>query len=938
MEAGRFMKRTFGRPFGAVPCTIFAVTTILMAFQLVAVRTASAAEEVRRLEPVVVTGSLIPTTELVTATPVDIYTSADISKYGSQTVRQFLNTLPSAIGSGNFGETRGNGGDGSAAVSIRGIQGGTLVLINGRRLAQNELFGSGNVDINMIPLGVIERIEVLKDGASALYGADAQAGVINVITKKGFTGTEMYASYGNTVETDVGQQAYYFVTGAATEKSSVMVGGNYYRANSLFSFDRDRSRVDLSDRTSLLWLRNTSGTSNPGRLRTSAANDPDDIIPAAGLVFGAAPRGLPGEPAPGTTPSIPFDPTEFHTFTAADRFPFPIFTPAIRNSERWSIFGEGSHQLFGEHLEFFTEGMFSRSLSHNELAPTPIVFFGLETETSPGGIVIPAENFYNPFGIDMSLVQYRGVELGPRTEDITADFFRFVGGFRGKIADTDYRWETAVLYNEDYRVSRLGGEFSRRALESAVARTDELAFNPFGREANSPAQLALVSQLLFQTSKSILDGIDAQIGGPLFELPGGKLEAVIGGGHYEQRVEFEVDNSTRVGDTVGFNQANPFSGQREFNSAYGEIKIPITGNDFKAPMFESFELSLAGRWDEYSDFGSTENPKVVFRWQPFEEPIVLRGSYGTSFIPPSFGDLNFVGQSFPELFNPFTRAFEQPIGGTTLVGNPNLAPEKGENWTAGAVWKPSFVKGLTLGIEYYRIRITDRVAFNTQFLIDQNFRTGRQRTGLDPTVLANQEAIVAAGDFAELINFQAGVGYLDIITPSLNLGGVKTDGLDITASYELPTDNWGKFTLALNGTYVITFDRQVLPGQPFDDVLGDFIPAETDAFGFGTIPRIKGNLSCFWNFKSWELGATANYVHHVRDYALAGLDREISSIVTVDLQASYTFPWDMRVTLGILNIADQEPPRATGAFADNYDRDTHDLRQRFVYFSVLKRF
>lgn len=902
-------------------------------------------DEVIKREPVVVTGSLIPTTELVGATPVDIYTSVDIAKFGSQTVRQFLSTHPSAIGSGNFGESRGNGGDGSAAVSIRGIQGGTLVLINGRRLA--------NPDLNIIPFGAIERIEILKDGASALYGADAQAGVVNIITRKDFTGTEMYAYYGNTTDTDVGQQNYYFVTGVAGEKSSVMVGGGYYEANALFSKDRSRS-----------FGAGTSGSSNPGRMRASGDNpgftdirtnlyrtftiEPDSTIltnPPVGLVFGVAPRGAPGGPAIGDAPSLPFNPAEFHPFINlpppdGDRFDFPRFTPAIRPSERWNIFGEGTHDLMGEHLQFFTEGVYSRSESFNQLAPTP----GF-------GLFVPASNPYNPFGVDIDNMNYRFLEAGPRTEDVTADFFRFVAGFKGKIADTTWYWETAVLYSEDDRLYRLGGDISASALEAALNDTTAAAFNPFGYAANSPAQVARIVQTLFQSEKSTLASIDAKVGGDLLELPGGAVQTVIGGGHAEQRFNFEVDNATRTGDTVGFNQANPFSGRREYDFVFGELRIPITEKDMNAPLLHAFEVSLAGRIDEYSDFGSTENPKVTFKWQPFEEPVILRGSYGTSFIPPSFGALNFVGQSFPELLNPFTGAFEQPTGGITILGNPDLNPEEGETFTLGAVWSPPGIKGLTVSVDYYKIEIRDRIAQNTQFIIDENFRTGVAATGhTAPFTPAEARAIVDAGRFGpfdpdpnmRLINFDENFfEYLNIDSPFFNLGSVKTDGLDVMVSYEMPTDNIGTFTFTVNGTYVLSFDRQTLPGEPFDDVLGDFIPEEADAFGFGTIPRLRGNLSCFWNYKQFEFGVTANYTHGVRDYALAfdpGQNRDISSIVTVDLQASYNFPYDTRVTVGVLNVADEPPPLAVGAFADNYDRDMHDLRQRFVYGSVTKSF
>ncbi|HKS36734.1 MAG TPA: TonB-dependent receptor plug domain-containing protein, partial [Verrucomicrobiae bacterium] len=187
---------------------------------------AANAEEPVKLEKTVVTGSLIPTAETVGAAPVAVVSAVELERRDVRAVEQLSKILPSAFGGGNFGSSRGNGGDGSSSIALRGIPGGTLVLINGRRIAPNSFFDGSTVDLNTIPLAAVERIEILKDGGSALYGADAIAGVVNFILKKNYNGAEFNAYYGNTTETDAGTQTYSFVTGSSDEDSSFLVGGS----------------------------------------------------------------------------------------------------------------------------------------------------------------------------------------------------------------------------------------------------------------------------------------------------------------------------------------------------------------------------------------------------------------------------------------------------------------------------------------------------------------------------------------------------------------------------------------------------------------------------------------------------------------------------------------------------------------------------------------
>ncbi len=887
------------------------------------------------MKTVVVTGSLLPTAETVGATPVDTFTTEQIDRTGAETVSQLIRRLPIFTGAGNFNEANGNGGDGTARLSLRGIPGGTLVLINGRRVAPTAFAGS-EVDINSIPMAAIDRIEILKDGGSSLYGSDAVAGVVNIITKKSFNGTAVDAYYGNSPSTDVGQQQYSFVTGFSNEKTSLLVGGSYYRANSLFSNDRERSFGSA-----------TSATSNPGKFRVR--ND----ARGGGLLYNPARAAGDLLDVTVNRTAVPaangrFTPAEFHATGANaenvypnDRFPFPTYTPAIRPSERYGVFGNASHKLFGnDGLEFFAESSYARSDSFNQLAPTPI-------SSGTVGYPIPADNFYNPFGAAIPSWNYRTVEAGPRTETLVYEYFRFVPGVRGRINDSSWNWEVAMLYSQSRGDQVLGGELSRSRLGTAMADTTAAAFNPFGNMANSPAQLNRVTQSLFTLGQSTLWSVDGRVSGEVFDLPAGPVGFATGLEHGEERGESNPDGPTVSADTVGFGADSPIFGERDINSIFSEISIPIFSDANAIPGFHSLTVGSSFRYSDYSDFGSTVDPKVTVRWQPIDETLTIRGSYSTSFKAPTFSELYTAGQSdFPEVRNPYRgpAAVDYFTQFQTFnFGNPRLTPQEAQNFTAGVVWSPKgdALKGLTLGVDWFRIEQSSVPGGSVQYIVDSNFRTGGPANRLPG---GGAGVNPAPGLFNDLITFDpVSDDYVAVNVPTLNLSRTLVQGVDVSATYSRPTDNYGTFTLSAAGTYFYSFDQETIPGSGFVDYLGDY---SVDDFGFESIPRLRMLTSLFWNMKGIEFGVTGNFMGSYRDSALAGFDRAIEEYWTVDLQASYDFTGNTRyellnqtkLTVGVMNVADNPPPFVGASFADNYDRALNDLRQQFVYVSLNKKF
>lgn len=921
-----------------------------------------AGADATELAPMLVTGSMIPTTDIVGLTPVEVFSQVEIQKFGAANVSDVVRRVPAVVGA-QVNEGMGNGGDGSTQINIRGIPGGTLVLINGRRVAPIA-FADSAVDLNMIPMAAIERIEVLKDGASAIYGADAVFGVVNVILRKEFEGVDLYGYYGNTTERDAAKQQYSFTSGTSSGRGSFVVGGNYYKANSLYSQDRKRSRVDLSKRDQN-YLSNSSSSSNPGRFRvrndargggqlydaTKAGDAPvfvtinksatgtpvyaADGVTLIGTKYSPADYHLNGDPTnPAASLNSPPDAARLAEESYPyDRFPFPLYTPALRAAERYSVFGNGEYQLFEKQdtANIFIETLYSKNRSQNGLAPTPIT-------QSTAGFGLPASNPWNPFGVDIPNWNYRMLELGPRTDTVEKDAFRFVSGLKGQIPESSWAWEVAFVYSQEEGENIEGGDISASGLQAAAASTDyATAFNPFGVSGTPPGAVSQVDQALITLGRSQLISVEANVNGKIFDLPGGAVTLGTGAQHREEEGSSTPDGNKEAGNSVGFNQAYELRGERDVDSVYGEIFVPIFGEDNRLPGLYSLNLRGAGRYEDYSDFGNTTKPAVKLGWQPIDETFTAHVSYSQSFQAPTYTDLYYRQQSFPEIRNPYTGAFDQMdvfyLGGNTQesmgYGFPNVEPLEAENILAGGEWRPKQVPGLKLGLDYFRVSRDNVPIQSAEFIINSNFQTG------GPGV----------GAYSNLIDYDpVGQTYNRIIAPTINALSDTLDGFDISARYELGLeriglDGFGKLTFEMNWQYLLTYEQTFSFGKR--DRLGDYSP---DEVGYESLPRLKGYGSMFWNWKDLEMGFFANYTSAYQDANFLLVPdtipepREVSDYLTFDIQASYMFPYQIKFTAGCLNVTDEIVPLVVGSFADNYDRSLVDLRQRFWYASLSKRF
>jgi outer membrane receptor protein involved in Fe transport len=917
-----------------------------------------AAADVQDLQPMVVIGSAIPTTDLVGLVPVDSISIVDLRRQGTITPAEVVRRLPAVVGA-NLSESYGNGGDGSSRINLRGIPGGTLVLINGRRVAP-VAFADAAVDLNMIPTGAIERIDILKDGASAIYGSDAIAGVVNIVLKKEFEGVEVNAYVGNTTEKDAFRQNYSFVAGSSTDKASFIISGNFYKANAVFSQDRERSRVDTTKRDANYISQISTSLSNPGRFSVPNNLRGDNnlynpALPAAQSVPVSLNRGaVPGADGRYTPNDYHwsmaqiFDPTRANEgfpdleVYPYDKFPFPNFTPAIRPSERYGVYGSGDYKLFDDSLVFFADAFYSFSKSMNQLAPTPM-------NQASAGFAIPADNYYNPFGRDISAWGYRFVELGPRIEDIEKDAFRFVTGLRGKIPDSEtWNWEAAFLWSEEKGTQTLRGDVNRTLLQELAGLDTPDAFNPFGFEESSADIVSSVGRTLLARGKTELWSVDARVGGDVFDLPAGGVGLVVGGAYQEDSGENIPDDNLRSGDLIGFNGQDILRGSREITSAFAEVKVPIFSDKYNVPGAYALNLRAAGRVDDYSDFGDTWNPSFKVGWQPVDEFFSFFGSYSQSFRAPTFANLYTAAQeSFPEVRDPYLGGFTQIQ--TVQRGNPDLEPQEADTYTVGFEWRVKQVPGLKANISYFRIERENVPGGSAQFIIDQNAQTGGPANAVPnpafdpsrPASESNKPLIPGVnptpGRYAELITYNAtDLTYDNVEVPTLNLSADELDGFDISVNYDLQTESFGTFSFGMTWQYLLTYNQEQIRGEGFVDRLGDY---SADEFGYESLPRLKGYGSFFWTYGDFETGFYANYTDsYLDDVNALGYVRRVDSYLTFDIQATYKFPYQITATVGCLNVTDEPPPRVLASFADQYDRGLNDLRQRFWYVSVTKKF
>lgn len=736
--------------------------------------------ETIKLEAFTVTGSNVRRLDQEKALPVSVLTMDDIQVRDASQAADFLSGLPQVTGlPGNETATLGATARGdNSTVSLRGIpSSNTLVLLNGRRLVAHAISQSEagvptlSTNVNQLPNQGLERVEVLRDGASSVYGTDAVAGVINYITRRDFVGTELSLRY---AQTEIGDGAEWRGTlthgrNFAGGKGRLSLVLDLYNREAIFARNRGfMAEADHSNLAPAPWNVSTNTTFNARSATSEFGNYQVGTVNAAGVFTAARPTGVPATLV-ATSGTFFLAPTAtgvgFLTTTPArsgitntyywNNNAYRVLQP---ESNRFNAVFTGEFDL-SDRLTAFTDlSLYSaRSLTYRE--PDGI------TQSTDGDIIVPATNPFNPFGTRfwsttgtpnsdgtprltgtpaaVRISNKRLTDLPDRTATVDTDIVRFVGGVRGRLSDT-WRWESAVLMSEG-RVTDLETGPSRKSrLRNAINQTDPaLAFNPFTRTfavqngtlvVTGPYQNPESVQQTFRSEFkregiTKLTSIDFRANGDVIDLwRGNRVGAAVGGEYrfeaYDDfRPPFAGLNPPDSGldptsnDFLGFSPNSDTHGKRHVTALYAEVVVPLVGGEFHLPLIHSLELSASARFEDFTDFGNTTKPKVGATWRPAPWMLV-RASYNEGFNAPNLAQL-FTGTLIRTVTGS-TDSYRSAVTGlptdgpsnrrSIASGNLDLRPEESVGKSAGVVIEVPVVKGLSFGVDYWEIRQSSVIA------------------------------------------------------------------------------------------------------------------------------------------------------------------------------------------------------------------------------------
>ena len=851
-----------------------------------------------RMEEVVVrerrlTGSRLPQAGLRSPVPLDVITRPEIELSGHQSLGQILRYIPAV--SGNSTSTLvTNGGDGTASVTLRGLPASnTLVLLNGRRLNHDALTGD-SVDLNTLPIALIDRIEVLKEGASAVYGSDAVAGVVNVLTRKDLIGWHADAYVGRAAEGDLDTRNFSVSFSEAKETWRLMAGMSYYDQEPAFS--RDRSLSASSDDRARGGIDKRSSATAPALFR---------------LPFGAATlsEGFDGS-----------DPTHFRSALGDDRFEYRDYTSLIVPSTRISAFFDAEWDR--ENVTWFIELLGTRTKSDNTFAPTPL-FTGFENLP----LIVADDQLYNPFSVELYDVRRRITEAGTRRQTNESETRRAVIGVRGSL--DGFNWQMTAQQSRTEAEETLSGAVDawrvQQALRGAECVSPCVPLNLLGPAGSIDAEmLAYIAARPESSGTSRLRAFNFDFDTGLgWSLPGGEMEVAGGVEYREEWLQTRPAEPLAQGAIIGASNFAPTEGRRTSWEVFAELHLPLLAD---LPALHRLDVFLAGRLSQYNDFGRETNPRVLLQYQPAPNWTV-RASYAHGFRAPNLIEL-FGGssQSFEQLNDPCSLA--ENVSGlvgcqqasdpsltqflTQRGGSRGLLPERSRTFTAGVGWQQSFDRWeLNAAVDLYRIRQRNVVDTNAQLIINENARGN----GFEDAVVRDDNGNITR-----------------VRATYLNIGERDVSGIDVTVRASMLTNRFGRFEAALNATHIDRFEDRFDPTQPAMDQAGTF--RDDASGGNGALPDWKASLGLNWQRQFWRAQYNLYFVSSLEELVpIVNRKRTMESWHTHNVQVSYLGPrsrW-VRVSVGLNNIFDEAPPFSAAAFNDSYDSRTYDITGRYGY-------
>ncbi|HZO22435.1 MAG TPA: TonB-dependent receptor [Steroidobacteraceae bacterium] len=924
-----------------------------------------------KIQEVIVTGSRIAQSEAQREQPLSVISNDAIERTGLADVGNLLQQLTtggSALNakfnsSGNFGYPPDGGGigAGSTQVDLRNLDSKrTLVLVDGIRwVNESSASGvSGSADLNTIPLPIIDHIEVLEDGASSIYGSDAIAGVVNIITKKKMDGVELNGytgEYGKGGQTRQGSLS----VGGSSDKFSGMFVASYYNQDAISSSKWWQSDVPEP----FAGLRAGSSATPQGRYTFC---DPRVAVPNLGSCTPDQGNFYDMTLNNGTTTPVwnPLNPfgagSTYHAWSNADRFNFAPFNLLLTPQTRKSIFTNLSYQA-SDNVEVYVKGLYNNRKSENQAAPEPI-FVGPYAGT--GGLAdtinISAKNPYNPFGIDLDAasnfgwVTRRPLEAGPRIFDQNVDTYYFGTGLRGNfnMLGSEYRWDVNYVNSANKANQTFTGGYNIGNIAIALGDPAVCAQVPncvpldlFGGQGRpiTPTMLKFIEAVQIDRSEQDLRIFSANITGHPFSIQDRPVGIAIGAEHRLYKGDFSPDPLRTEGlsqDSLAF----PVDASFRVNEAYGEVS---------APLLETLGASAAIRYSDYSNFGSTTTYKGGLRWQPIQD-FGLRGTYSTGFRAPNLGELFGLTQFGATLVDPcgptgtiivtpgnhsalanacraqgVPNNFQQANTQITTFtgGNADLRPEKSDSFTAGFVYNAGWAEGmmhtarLTLETTYYNHKIKGAIeAEDIQALLNSCLDAG----GTDPLLCAPFTR-GAGGQLRPPKNFLA------------NLGHITTDGEDLKLNWLTEPLPIGHFSAAVQATRVNSYKAVDTLGLVAQRQVG--IEVSNSA-----IPRYRMNAQLGYGIADVEFTWTVRYLSAVTEACSNAAEVGVPGCETTtdvhtlhavtynDAQLAWNNAFwlkDLTLEAGVNNLFGVNPPVCFTCTLNGYDAGTYDLPGAF---------
>ena len=834
---------------------------------------------------VYVTGSRIGrSADFDSPSPVVTVDREAIENSGYNNLQEILVQLPSA-GNGTF-STRVNNQDstanGTAGISLRGLGAdATLVLVNGRRVAISSFaqdVSTGFVDINAIPVSAIERIEVLKDGASAVYGSDAVAGVVNIVLRKDFEGFEVSGSYGSTTSSGMDETNFSAIWGASSDDGNFTVMFDYFKNTTLTNAEIDEtSTADL--------------TARGGPDRRSSRSSPGLFLLDQGL---ASELEL-------VDPACPPD-----RLAGICRYDYAPVNWLIPEAERTGLQLLGSRNL-AANIEVFTEISVQHNRSRSQGAATPL------DETA--GITVPVTHPDTPTWISdeapttILVERLRTVDAGERQFDIETDNLRGVLGLRGTFADWGWEVTAQRARSESQQTANRNQGFIRT--DFLQQQIDLGNYNPYGGTLNSQDVIDAITTSLVRQGESDLTAFDASVTGPLFDLPAGEVRMAAGVEYREESISDVPDDQFQRGLIFG----------TESVSAEADRDITSVFVEFSIPLLESLELQVAGRYDDYSDFGDTTNPKVALRWD-VTDTFALRGSWAQGFRAPSLAQTGLGPSLVSSFLTDHYRCTDQGLDPddplqcpeldflSAFSGNPDLSAEDSESFNIGAVWRPS--AAFSLSVDFWDITQDDKIdRDNLNFLYETHCN--------DQSSVICIRGTPQVGDTLGPLN--------RILSSYLNIGEQSTQGIDLALTYSRDVRS-ATMSLGLDFTHLLEFEQVRLDstGLAFETI---------DLVGEYEYPENRAAFRSDWVIGDWGIHTQLNYIDSFNDFRpLPATDsvRSVDSFVTTNLQLTYEGITNTKIALSVENVTDEEVPFAIGDGDDDvygYVSSQHDPRGRF---------